>query len=669
MSDTNGASFSDGDLTELVQRFRAGVSVQDRKFRATKYKQCFVGSEAVQWLVSSGAAANESDAVNIGNAMMNAGVFHHVLRDHPFKDEMLFYRFVADEDHGGIGVSATTGQKVSWTTFLGDTFATGQREQTLQPKIKQPDLTGNAMGVPEAAMAVSPLDEYNIDLLNKVHPAQWVDPQGKSKYHMVVIGGGSAGLISAAGAAGVGARVALIEGHLLGGDCLNVGCVPSKALIACAKAAKNAKDTARMAEFGVSVSGEVSVDFEKVMQRVRRVRSSIAEADSAERYATKLGVDVYIGYAKFSSKNSVIVNGQTLTFAKAVIATGGSPQIPAVPGLHDLAKDYKDGVEGAPPILTNENVFNLTKQPKRIGVIGTGAIGLELAQSFQRLGSEVVVFGRSGTVMPKEDKDLSAIVLKSLKDDGVEFHLNSEYEGSSRKGDQAQLVIKENNMMQEFLFDAIIVAAGRAPNVSNLNLEVANVEYDPKTGIKIDDSLKTSNPNVFAIGDVSSEFKFTHVSDFMARAVIRNALFFGSEKFSSLIIPWCTYTEPELAHVGLYEKDAEAKGIEVETFEKHLADNDRAICEGDTSGVVRIHVVKGSDKIVGATIVAENAGDMISEITLAMNAGLGLGKIASVIHPYPTEADAIRACGDLYNRTRLTKPVKALFRQILKLKN
>uniref|UniRef100_A0A7S1TCV4 DEP domain-containing protein n=1 Tax=Compsopogon caeruleus TaxID=31354 RepID=A0A7S1TCV4_9RHOD len=660
--ESNGGEGS-ADWTAMVMAFRGGVTVRDRKFKLRSFPSCFVGFEAVQWLVDHGFAANEEDAVRLGDSMIHAGVFHHVLREHSFKNENLFYRFAEHEDHGGVDVSKGL---VSWGDLIFPSFSGGH--ESFQPDVER-DLDGSTADHKlTVARAVQPLDKYNLELLDKVHPATWKDPVAKSKYHLVVIGAGAGGLVSAAGAAGVGAKVALIEAHLLGGDCLNVGCVPSKTLITSAKAAWQMKNTTRLQELGLTLDGEVRVDFGKVMERVRKVRAEIAENDSAARFATKLGVDVYLGYGQFISENTIEVNGQKLQFAKAVIATGGSPQIPPIEGMKELLDEYITEQPGSLPILTNETVFNLTELPPNLGVIGTGAIGLELAQSFQRLGSNVIMFGRSGRILPKDDLDLATILQDQMVNEGVSFHLNSEYLSVKKEGSKLLLVIREDGHERSFAFDAILVAAGRAPNVKGMGLEMARVKYDLKEGIKIGDNYATSNSNIFAVGDCASAFQFTHVADFMARAVIRNALFFGKEKFSSLIVPWCTYTEPEVAHVGIFPKDASSRGFDVETYEKYFKDNDRAISEGETQGVVRIHVKKGSDTIIGASVVGSHAGDLISEITLAMNAGVGLGKLASVIHPYPTEADAIRACGDLYNRTRLTLPIRGLFRQLLRLK-
>ncbi|MGD9071197.1 MAG: FAD-containing oxidoreductase [Desulfobacterales bacterium] len=651
------ASFDEENLEDLTKRIKKLFDIQDRAygFPSKTYPKCFVGSEAVAQLVKEGIALDAEDAVRIGNMLLDAGVFHHVLDEHSFKDEKLFYRFISDEDHGTVA-RKPDGSAVSWADFIAPLTHPEKRVMSLQPDIpeRDPDLATFDQ-VDLEACGVSPLDEHNTKLLDLLHPKEWVDPTPKPSYNLVVIGAGAGGLVSAAAAAGVGARVALIEAHLLGGDCLTVGCVPSKLLLRCAKAAAAVRNAS---EFGVTVSGDVSVDFGYVMERLRRLRSDIAPIDSAQRYSEKLGVDVYIGKGRFTGKNTIEVNGQTLTFAKAVVATGGTASVPPIPGLKDA------------PYLTNASVFNLTELPTRMGVIGAGPIGIELAQSFQRLGSQVTVFSRDGKILPKEDPDAATVVEDALRKDGVTFAYHVKYKGVESSGGKppVTVVVEDPSGERRLEFDALLVATGRKPNVSGIGLEEAGIEYDKRTGVTVSDRMQTTNPNVYAVGDVASKYQFTHMSDFGARLVIRNALFFGRDKFSDLLIPWATYTEPEVAHVGLYEKDLEARGIEFTTIKREFDDVDRAIVDGETEGFVKIHVKKGSDQILGATIVGSHAGDMISEITVAMQAGMGLGKLASVIHPYPTAAEAIRQCGDAYNRSRLTPTVKKIFNRLMAFK-
>lgn len=463
---------------------------------------------------------------------------------------------------------------------------------------------------------------------------------------------------------------------------LNVGCVPSKALIHSATLAHTVLgDMEKLKEAGITVDpSAVKIDFEAVMERVRKVRSEISHHDSAERYARELGVEVFIGRGKFTSETTVEVNGRTLKFKRAVIATGGYPSLFPMPGLKELhakATDWKgNGSEPRPLVMTNETIFNLTKAPKNFVVVGAGVIGLEMAQSLQRLGVPTTVLGRSGGILPKEDEDLALIVKEQMEKDGVTFRLNvKEYSKIELTGrvldngypEMKMSLVDKDGTAYELVCDALLIATGRRPNVTGMDLELAKVEYDDKKGIVVNDRLQTTNSRIYSCGDCCSEYKFTHAADFMARAVIRNALFLGKEKMSSLLIPYATFTSPEIASVGLYGSDLDKKGIPYRVIEKHFKDNDRAKCDDTKQGMVRFRVDAKSDKILGASIVGEGAGNMISEVTLAMQSETGLGALAAVIHPYPTTAEAIRQSGDLYNRTRLTTTVKSILRGVIKL--
>ena len=495
---------------------------------------------------------------------------------------------------------------------------------------------------------VLPWDAHNQKLVSNVHPADWKNPAPAPRYNLVVIGGGTAGLVCAAGAAGLGAKVALIEKHFLGGDCLNVGCVPSKAILRAARAVAAVRDAA---EFGVKVPPGTTVDFGQVMERMRRLRADISPHDSARRF-TELGVDVFLGAGQFTGPDTIEVGGQTLRFAGAVIATGARAAAPPIPGLKEV------------PYLTNETLFSLTERPRRLGVIGAGPIGCEMAQSFARFGSEVFLVEAEHGILPREDRDAAEMVRSALARDGVKLLCCGKNLKLAKDPSGVRLQVSSHGEGYDVLVDQLLVAVGRAPNVEGLGLETVGVEFDKK-GVKVNDRLQTTNPRIYACGDICSPYQFTHAADFMARIVIQNALFKGRAKASSLIIPWATYTSPEIAHVGLYEKDAKAQGIEVDTFTQELSKVDRAILDGETEGFVRVHVRKGTDEIVGATVVAAHAGDLIGELTLAMKGRLGLKTIGATIHPYPTQAEAIRRTGDLYNRTRLTPLVKNLMQRWL----
>ena len=306
-------------------------------------------------------------------------------------------------------------------------------------------------------------------------------------------------------------------------------------------------------------------------------------------------------------------------------------------------------------------MFSLTTLPRRLIIIGGGPVGCELAQAFGCFGSQVALLEMAPTIMPQEDPDAVRILKDSLLRAGIDVHEGVRIE--SVQSGAAGKRVRVEGTEGELEADEILVAAGRMPNVEGLNLEAAGVDYDPRTGVKVDDRLRTSNPRIYAAGDICSPYRFTHVADAAARIVIRNALFMGRQRASALTIPWCTYTDPEIAHVGLYESQAQARGIAIRTFVQPLSDVDRAVLDGETAGFVKVHVREGTDKVVGATVVATHAGEMISELTLAMAGGLGLGTIGQTIHPYPTQAEAIRKIADAYNRTRLTPRLSRLFQR------
>jgi pyruvate/2-oxoglutarate dehydrogenase complex dihydrolipoamide dehydrogenase (E3) component len=490
--------------------------------------------------------------------------------------------------------------------------------------------------------ALFPPDDFSAALEENVHPRDWTNPRPADRYNLVVIGGGTAGLVTAAGAAGLGARVALVERKLLGGDCLNYGCVPSKALLRTARAAA---DVRRAGSFGVHVDGEVVVGFPAAMARLRGLRAAISPHDSAQRFR-QLGVDVFFGEARFVAADTVLVGDQHLSFRRAVIATGSRAAVPDIPGLADVG------------YLTNETVFSLTDLPPRLAVIGGGPIGCELAQAFARCGSRVTLIGKHDRVLPRDDPEAAAIVDAALRRDSVELLLQAKTTRVERRANEKVLIVTTGGKSLEVVADDILIATGRRPNVEGLGLEVVGVRNDDRSGVHVNDRLQTTNRRVFAAGDVCSSFKFTHAADAMARIVLQNALFFGRAKMSRLSIPWCTYTDPELAHVGVLPSAAHEQGIEVDTYVEQLRDVDRAVLDGETEGFVKVHVRRGSDKVVGATIVARHAGEMISEITVAMAARAGLRKLARAIHPYPTQSEAIKRVADAYNRTRLTPRLK-----------
>jgi pyruvate/2-oxoglutarate dehydrogenase complex dihydrolipoamide dehydrogenase (E3) component len=497
------------------------------------------------------------------------------------------------------------------------------------------------------ALKHEPLDAYNLALTENLHPTGWVNPTPADRYNMVVIGAGTAGLVTAAGAAILGAKVALVERELMGGDCLNFGCVPSKALIRSARAAASVRDAGR---FGVEVPDGVRVNFPAVMERMRKLRAALSPTDSANRFRG-LGVDVFIGDGRFVAPDCVEVGGQRLKFKKAAITTGARAASLPIPGLADAG------------YLTNETVFSLTELPRRIAVIGAGPIGCELAQTFARFGAQVTLLEVAPQILIREDRDAAERVERAIVRDGVEIITSCKISAVEMCGEEKIIATERDGIRREIACDQILIGVGRVPAVEGLNLEAAMIEYDKQNGVKVDDHLRTTNPLVYAGGDAASPYKFTHLADAHARIILRNALFFGRQRASQLTIPWCTFTDPEIAHVGLYEAEAKQRGIAVATYTQELAEVDRAVLDGETEGFVKVLVQEGSDRIVGATIVASHAGEMISELTTAIKAGVGLGSLGDVIHPYPTQADAIRRAAGLYTRTRLTPFVAGLMKR------
>jgi mercury(II) reductase len=494
---------------------------------------------------------------------------------------------------------------------------------------------------------IHPEDEHNKRLVGNVHPADWRNPEPEGRYNLVVIGAGTAGLITANGAAGLGARVALIEKHLMGGDCLNVGCVPSKALIRSARASADVRDAGG---YGVITNG-YRVDFPAVMARMRRLRAGISPVDSALRYR-ELGVDVYLGSARFSGKDTVEVDGKTLRFAKAVIATGARAAAPGIPGLAEAG------------YLTNESVFSLTGLPKRLAVIGAGPIGCELSQAFRRFGSEVYLLEKTDRLLPREDREAAELVEQSFSRDGVHLIKECSIRRIEKRAAEKVVHFELGGQSRSIVVDEILVGIGRTPNVEGLDLETVGVGYD-RTGVAVNEYLQTTNPRIYAAGDVCFPYKFTHAAAAMGSIVVQNSLFVRSRRTSSLTIPWCTYTDPEVAHVGMYEREAKEQGISVDSYTQSLEHVDRAILDGEERGFVKVVAQKGTPRILGATVVARHAGEMISEITLAMRSRSGLSDLAYTIHPYPTQAESISKVGFAYLKTRLTPTVKKIMRRWL----
>jgi pyruvate/2-oxoglutarate dehydrogenase complex dihydrolipoamide dehydrogenase (E3) component len=476
--------------------------------------------------------------------------------------------------------------------------------------------------------------------------------KGEGVYNVVVIGAGTAGLVTAAGTAGLGGRVALIERNKMGGDCLNFGCVPSKALISSARLIQQIREAEK---WGLDRQSPQFV-FEKIFERMRVRRAKIAPNDSQERFES-LGVDVFRGEARFVSPHEVEVNGQKLRAKNFVIATGSRAAIPNIEGIEDV------------PYFTNETIFDgLKEKPESMIVLGGGPIGCELTQTFCRIGTQVTMIQRADQLLPREDRDVAEFLERRLINEGVRIikNANARAVAIADSGKIAlEILDRQSGRLAErtFFADALLVAIGRSPNLQSLDLKSAGVEVNER-GVRVTDYLQTSQRHIYAVGDVVGPFLFTHMADAQARVVVRNILMlfqFLRRKMDYSVVPWCTYTDPEIAHVGLGEKEANRKSVNYDLFLVPLEDVDRAVVESEETGFAKILTAKGSDKILGATIVAPHAGDLLHEFVLAMYAKIGLGKIASMIHSYPTLAELARKAGDKYNKTRLTPRAKKIF--------
>jgi pyruvate/2-oxoglutarate dehydrogenase complex dihydrolipoamide dehydrogenase (E3) component len=490
-------------------------------------------------------------------------------------------------------------------------------------------------------------DAYEQERIENLRPSGWRNPTPAARYNLVVVGGGPAGLVAASAAASMGARVALVERALLGGGCLNVGCIPSKSII---RTSRLYAEMRNAGHYGAHVTGDIPVDFAAVMQRMRRIRARLSRFDSARRLSAT-GIDVFLGEAHFSGADALSVDGTKLRFRKAIIATGARPDTPSLPGLVEAG------------YLTNENVFDLTELPRRLLVIGGGPLGCELAQAFCRFGARTTIAQSLPLFLPKEERDAAQLLSDAFARDGIEVRLNTEAVKVRMEGGQKYVDLISDDYQSTVAVDAILTGTGRLPNVERLNLEAAGVDCDATTGVRVDDFLRTSNPRIYAAGDACLEHKFTHTAAESARIAVHNALSLGHRRLSALTIPWCTYTDPEIAHVGLYVREARDRDIDVKTFTVPMHDVDRAIADGEETGFVKIHVRERTDRILGATIVARHAGEIINEITLAIVARIGLRTLARVIHAYPTQAEAIKKAADAYVAS-LRKPTsKSMLRR------
>jgi len=461
----------------------------------------------------------------------------------------------------------------------------------------------------------------------------------KKDYNLIVIGGGSAGLVSAYIGSVLKAKVALIEKHKMGGDCLNTGCVPSKALIRSGKLLSYIK---RHQMFGLK-SVNVDYDFAHIMERVQNIIRKIEPHDSIERY-TRLGVDCFTGEAKILSPHEVQVNGKTLTTQNIIIATGARPAVPPIPGL--------DQVEP----LTSDNLWDLRELPKRLLVAGGGPIGSELAQAFARVGSQVTQVEMLPDILSREDEDVSRSVREKFLSEGIDVRVNSKCKEVVKEGNRTFMQVEGPQGTEKIEFDRLLVAVGRAANAKGFGLEDIGVQFGPRGTVEVDDYLRTTaHKNIYACGDVAGPYQFTHTAAHQAWFCAVNALFSPFKKFKVdyRVVPWCTFTDPEVARAGLNEMEAKEQNIPHEVTTYGIDDLDRAIADSEDHGFVKVITPPGKDKILGVTIVGYHAGDLIAEYVLAMKHGLGLNKILGTIHIYPTMAEANKFAAGVWKKNHV----------------
>ena len=458
-----------------------------------------------------------------------------------------------------------------------------------------------------------------------VFPENYRNPEPRRKYHLIVIGAGPAGLVASIAAAGLGAHVALVERQAMGGDCLNVGCVPSKSLIEFTRLNPHA-------------------GFAEAFAWLRRVRSEIAEHDSVERYLHS-GVDVFLGPARLAGRNSVQAGGQRLTARRILIATGARADLPGIPGLQECDP------------LTSESFFDLVERPRSLAILGAGPVGCELAQVMARLGIEVHLFEMAERVLPGAHAPASAALATALESDGVRLHLGSKVTRISLVGGRPTIRVPDASITA----DRLLVAAGRRANVEGLNLAAAGVKLRDGR-IAVDDRLRTTNRRIYAAGDVCSRLPFTHNADAQARIVVRNALFAPTASTRRLAVPHCTYTDPEVAQVGQTETQLTGEGVAFDRYLLEFGELDRARAAGQKDGFVELLTAQGSDRILGATVVGHDAGEQIAPLCVAMANGLGLGAVGKAVLPYPTRAEYLRRLADRYARTRMTPRAASLLK-------
>jgi pyruvate/2-oxoglutarate dehydrogenase complex dihydrolipoamide dehydrogenase (E3) component len=484
-------------------------------------------------------------------------------------------------------------------------------------------------------------DQVDLDnFLRRVRPPNWNNPKPQTLYDLIVVGGGPAGLAAAEFARRQGRSVALIERHHLGGNSLNSGSIPSKAIIRAARVLASMRDDE---DYGAMAFNRPLTDFAAVMARMRRIRTRIAEYHAADRLCA-LGVDVFFCAARFEEPNALRAGDTQLSFKKAIIATGARPRPSNIPGLEKIG------------YLTSESIFGLTQLPKRLGVIGGGPLGCELAQAFCRLGSWVTIVQNDPKFLPQEERDAAELLSMSMSRDGVETRLNTTVVGARMESGAKLLDTVNDDLKYSIAVDEVMLSIGRVPNVEDLGLEAAGIDFEATRGVEIDDFLRTTNADVYAAGDVCNSHQFTNVAETSARLAVQNAFGASMQRQGQLTIPWCTYCDPEIAHIGMDMREARRRGIPVKCFTVMMQDVDRAITDGRDDGFVKLYVKEGTDKILGATIVGTRASELINEMSIIMSVGVGMRQLATILHTYPTQSDAIRVAAMAYVNNQPASP-------------